>query len=89
MPPPQQQRIQDQMGAWARLTPDQRRVAREQFKTLRQLPPEQRQAVRQKWQEYQQLPPEKRQELAAHPVVHPAAAPPAVKATSAAAPAPH
>jgi len=77
------------MGAWARLTPDQRRVAREQFKTLRQLPPEQRQAVQQKWQEYQQLPPEKRQELAAHPVVHPAVVPPAAKATSAVSPAPH
>ncbi len=52
------------MSAWARLTPDERRIAREQFKTLRQLPPEQRQEVRQKWQEYQQLPPEKRRELA-------------------------
>jgi hypothetical protein len=64
MPPEQQERVQQQMGVWASLTPDQRRVAREQYKSLKKLPPEERQAVREKWQEYQQLPPEKRRELA-------------------------
>jgi hypothetical protein len=72
LPPAQQERIQAQMSAWARLTPDERRIAREQFKNLRQLPPEQRKEVRQKWQEYQQLPPEKRRELGAPSAVHPA-----------------
>ena len=33
MPPPQQQRVQDQMSAWARLTPDERRVARDRKST--------------------------------------------------------
>ena len=51
------------MGAWTRLTPDQRRQAREQYKTIKQLPPDKRQQVGQKWQEYQQLPPEKKREL--------------------------
>jgi hypothetical protein len=64
MPPAQQERVQQQMGVWAGLTPDQRRIAREQYKSLKQLPPEERRAVREKWQEYQQLPPEKRRELA-------------------------
>jgi hypothetical protein len=85
MPPDQQQRIQEHMGTWARLTPDERRAARAQFKTLKQLPPEQRQEVRQKWQEYQQLPPEKKQELA-RPVAPKPPTPPG-KATPATSPA--
>jgi len=67
MGPPEQERIQRQMSAWAQLTPEQRRAAREQYKSLKQLPPDKRQGVREKWQEYQQLPPEKRRELSSHP----------------------
>jgi hypothetical protein len=51
------------MGAWARLTPEQRRQAREQYKSMNRLPPDKRQQVQEKWKEYQQLPPEKRREL--------------------------
>jgi len=40
MPAAQQERVQQQMGAWASLTPEQRRIAREQYKSLKQLPPE-------------------------------------------------
>jgi hypothetical protein len=36
----QQQRVQQQMGAWAQLTPAERAIAREQYKSLRSLPPE-------------------------------------------------
>jgi hypothetical protein len=31
MPPAQQERVHQQMGAWASLTPEQRRIAREQY----------------------------------------------------------
>jgi hypothetical protein len=62
--PAEQQRVQQQMGAWVHLTPEQRKLAREQYKSLHQLPPEQRQQVMQKWQEYQRLTPEQRQALA-------------------------
>ena len=97
MPPAQQERVQQQMGAWASLTPEQRRIAREQYKSLKQLPPERR-AVREKWQEYQQLPPEKRRELARKgenasaagkpkaPAPTPAPAPPSAPAPAPAAP---
>jgi hypothetical protein len=50
----QQQRLQDRMQAWAKLTPAQRRVARENYQSLRQLPRPQRGEVKQKWQQYQQ-----------------------------------
>jgi hypothetical protein len=86
MPPDKQQQIQQQMGAWAHLSPAERNVARQRYQSLRQLPPEQRQEMQRKWQEYQQLSPEQRRELAnrrppgaagASPAMSPTPAPPA------------
>ena len=49
----EQARLQDRMQAWAKLTPQQRRVARENYRALRQLPNPQRNTVRQQWQQRQ------------------------------------
>ena len=49
----EQARLQDRMQAWAKLTPQQRRVARENYRALRQLPSPQRNTVRQQWQQRQ------------------------------------
>ncbi len=86
LPPPQQERIQAQMSAWARLTPDERRVAREQFRACASCRPSSGAKSGEKWREYQQLPPEKRRELAAPSIVRPAtaASPPPATATPAA-----
>lgn len=54
MKPQEQQRLQQRMTDWARLTPEERRLARERYQTLRKLPPEQRQQIRDQWAEYQQ-----------------------------------
>ncbi len=54
MKPDAQQRLQNRMQAWAKLTPEQRRVAREKYRSLKQLPSPQRQEVSQKWQQHQQ-----------------------------------
>ena len=55
MKPEQQQRLQTQMQAWARLTPAQRQIARENYKKLAKQPPEKREVVKQKWRERQKL----------------------------------
>ena len=49
----EQQRLQDRMQAWAKLTPQERRVARDNYRALRQLPSSQRKEVRQQWQQRQ------------------------------------
>ena len=57
MRPEEQQRVQQRMEKWAKLTPEQRRVAREQYKSIGKLPREKRMDLRQQWAEYQALPP--------------------------------
>jgi hypothetical protein len=61
MKPDEQQRIQERMREWIKLTPEQRRVARESFARSKKLGPNQKSA---QWQEYQQLPEEQRKKLA-------------------------
>jgi len=56
MKPDEQQRLQNRMQAWAKLTPEQRRVARDNYKSLKQLPPPQRQEISQKWQQQSNAP---------------------------------
>ena len=77
MAPDEQDRVRQQMTAWAQLSPEERRAARERYKTLKTLPPEKKQEVRQKWEQYQSLPPEKKRELAAKPA--PGSPPPLVR----------
>ena len=67
MAPDEQERVRQQMTAWAQLSPAERAAARERYKTLKTLSPEQKEQVRQKWEQYQNLPPEKKRELAAKP----------------------
>lgn len=61
MKPDEQQRIQERMREWIKLTPEQRRVARESFARTKKLDPDQKSA---QWQQYQQLPEEQRKKLA-------------------------
>ena len=63
LPRAEQERIQERMQGWAKLSSQERQQAREQFKGLKKLPPDQREALTRKWIEYQSLPPERRQEL--------------------------
>jgi hypothetical protein len=53
--------MQERMGAWANLTPEQRRIARENYARARKLQPDQRNA---EWQQYQQLSEEEKKRLA-------------------------
>ena len=61
MTPPEQERMQERMRDWVKLTPDQRRLARENYNRAKKLNAEQK--ARQ-WEEYQQLPDEKKKQLA-------------------------
>jgi hypothetical protein len=54
--PAEQQRLQEKMQDWARLTPHQRLEAREKYKEFSQMAPEEKEVVKQKWQDYKQLP---------------------------------
>ena len=88
MKPTEQQRVQNRMQAWAKLTPQQRRQARETYKQLAKEPPERRDQLREKWAEYQRQHPAKNEisdppqaapaAQPAAPVTEPEAAPPAV-----------
>ncbi|TFW02416.1 DUF3106 domain-containing protein [Oxalobacteraceae bacterium OM1] len=62
MKPDEQQRIQERMRDWVKLTPEQRRIARESFARAKKLPPDQKS---EQWQQYQQLPEEQKKRLAA------------------------
>lgn len=64
MKPDEQQRVQDRMREWVRLTPEQRRTARENYLRAQKLKPDQKSA---QWEQYQQLPEEERKKLAAEP----------------------
>jgi hypothetical protein len=79
MSPQAQERLRQQMTAWAQLSPAERAAARERYKTLKTLSPEQKQEVRQKWEQYQNLPPETKRELAAKP---PPGSPPVTRGRS-------
>jgi hypothetical protein len=61
----EQERVQRRMQAWARLTPEQRRVARENYKQLAKATPRQapKKNLSQAWAEYQALSPYERQSL--------------------------
>jgi hypothetical protein len=62
MKPDEQQRIQERMRDWVKLSPEQRRVARESYSRAKKLNPDQKSA---QWQQYQQLPEEQKKKLAA------------------------
>lgn len=74
MAPTDQQRLQDRMAEWARLTPAERGRARQNYQALRNVRPEERQAL---WDAYRQLPPEARTELAQRPSAAARPVPPA------------
>ncbi len=61
MKPDEQQRVQERMRDWIKLTPEQRRMARESYARAKKLNPDQKSA---KWDEYQQLPEEQKKKLA-------------------------
>lgn len=62
MKPEEQQRVQNRMRDWAKLTPAQRRAAREAYARAKKLNADQKSA---KWQQYQNLPEEEKKRLAA------------------------
>ena len=67
MTPLEQRRIQSQMQAWGKLTPEQRELARKNFLTASQLTEADKQALRQKWHEYSSLSPEEKNALINQP----------------------
>jgi hypothetical protein len=89
-----QERVQRRMQAWAKLTPEQRRLARENYKRLAKQPPAKREQLRQQWAEYQRERYPEIRVTPASPVVpaeqaaQPSAPPPAAAAGPAAAPEP-
>jgi Protein of unknown function (DUF3106) len=62
MKPDEQQRVQERMRDWVKLTPEQRRIARESYARAKKLDPDKKS---EKWQQYQQLPEEQKKKLAA------------------------
>lgn len=60
--PEEQQRLQERMAEWVRMTPQERRLARENYQITRQLPAEKKAEA---WDRYQQLPEEQKKKLAA------------------------
>ncbi len=61
MPAADQQRVQERMAEWARMTPTERGRARLSFQESKQFSPEQKQA---RWEAYQALPDDERKALA-------------------------
>jgi hypothetical protein len=62
MKPEEQQRVQDRMREWVKLTPAQRRAIRESYARTKKMNAEQKS---EKWQQYQKLPEEQKKKLAA------------------------
>lgn len=62
MKPDEQQRVQERMRDWVKLTPEQRRLARQSYARAKKLDPDQKSA---KWEQYQQLSDEEKKKLAA------------------------
>ncbi|HEX5804056.1 MAG TPA: DUF3106 domain-containing protein [Azospira sp.] len=75
MVPEEQQRLQDRIRTWAKLTPEQRLAAREKYRQMKQMDPEKKAAVKQKWLEYKQLPEEEKDRLRAGKAAPGAASP--------------
>lgn len=63
MKPDEQQRMQDRMREWSRLSPSERTKVRDTYKDFKQLPPEQKQVVKQKWDAYSSLPADERDRI--------------------------
>jgi Protein of unknown function (DUF3106) len=51
MKPDQQQRLQERMQAWAKLTPEERNIARAKYQKLKELPQPQRQEISRQWRQ--------------------------------------
>lgn len=64
MKPDEQQRVQERMRDWVKLTPEERRTARANYASARKLGSEQK---NEQWEKYQQLPEEQKKELAEGP----------------------
>ena len=62
MKPDEQQRIQERMRDWIKLTPEQRRIARESYARAKKLDSTEKS---ERWQQYQQLTDEQKKKLAA------------------------
>ena len=62
MKPDEQQRVQERMRDWIKLTPEQRRIARESYARAKKLDSTQKS---ERWQQYQQLTDEQKKKLAA------------------------
>ncbi|OYT88313.1 MAG: hypothetical protein CFE46_07885 [Burkholderiales bacterium PBB6] len=77
LPADQQQRMQERMSAWARMTPAERGQARVNFQQTQQRPATDRQA---QWEAYRSLPPAEKAELAARAQPETPAKPPATGA---------
>jgi hypothetical protein len=60
---PEQERVQQRMQAWVRLTPEERKAAREKYRNIQKASSEQREAVKQLWSEYEMLPDQEKQRL--------------------------
>ncbi|KRB84587.1 DUF3106 domain-containing protein [Noviherbaspirillum sp. Root189] len=61
MKPDEQQRVQERMRDWVKLTPEQRRIARESYARAKKLGPDKKS---EEWERYQQLPDEQKKKLA-------------------------
>lgn len=61
MKPEEQQRMQERMREWMRLTPAQRKLARDTYTRTKKLDPGQKTAT---WESYQQLPDDQKKKLA-------------------------
>ena len=53
MKPEEQQRLQQRMTEWTRLTSVERKAARDRYQSLQKLPPKKRQEVTSEWERYQ------------------------------------
>lgn len=62
MKPDEQQRMQERMRAWLKMTPEERRVVRENYTMTKQLDKSKKSA---QWEQYQALPEEEKRRLAA------------------------
>lgn len=82
----EQQRVQDRMREWARLSPTERMKVRDTYKDFKQLPPEQKQVVKQKWDAYSSLPAEEKDRIRTSNKSSKLLAPPAPSAEPAVAP---
>jgi len=57
----EQARLQAQMDAWSKLTPEQRHAARTKYRNVLKASPEQKEALKHMWNQYQALPEDQKQ----------------------------